>query len=505
MKRFGFTKDLFAKSDQIEVSAPGKLVLLGEHAVVYQRPCLVSAVSKRLKLEIRKLKGGFLQIEATAVGLKGYRKELHQLCQNELPRGARFVETAVKNFFQKYSFNFGIKVEAKDGFDLKYGLGSSAAVTVSVLKGLTELGKIEVDKRELFDLAYQTVLDVQGVGSGFDVAAAIYGGTIYFKTGGEIIKPIADFELPIVVGYSGTKADTPTLVRQLAEKKEKQPRTIEKIFDEISNLVEKGKKAVLKKDWSGLGKLMVANQKFLEKLGVSTPKLGKMISAAQKAGALGAKLSGAGGGDCMIALVNEKDKADVGKAIKKAGGQVVKLGFSAEGVRLERTLGIDDSSELFVVVGENDNIIGYEPRSICHQNKSLIHRLVGIIIFNKKGQILLQKRSKRKSTHPGFYTLSCSGHVSKGEKYQDTAERELEEELGVKIPLRFFKKFISQSEKETHMSALFKGKSEGPFFPNRKEIERVDFFSKKEIRGLLSLRLLTPFAKRSLQEIGILT
>jgi len=319
----------------IKVSAPGKLILLGEHAVVYQRPCLVSAVSRRLNLEIKKSKRKKLFIEAPAVGLKDYQKEINNLCQKKLPKGARFVETAVRNFFQAYNFNFGVKVEAKDGFTLQYGLGSSAAVTVSVLKGLAVLTEVKINKKDLFKLAYRTILDVQGVGSGFDAAAAIYGGTIYFKTGGEIIEPIANFDLPIVVAWSGVKADTPTLVRKIAERKKRYPRVVEKIFNEIESLVEKGKKAILKKDWHNLGELMDINQRLLKSLGVSTEKLEQIIYEVKKAGALGAKLSGAGGGDCVIVLIDDKDRIEVEKAIKKAGGKLVGLQFSAKGVVLE--------------------------------------------------------------------------------------------------------------------------------------------------------------------------
>ncbi len=471
---------------KIEISAPGKLILLGEYAVVYQRPCLVSAVSRRLKLRLEKMKRKIFQIE------KGDKKG--------------FVKTAIKNFSQKYSLDFGVKIETEKGFRLKYGLGSSAAATVSVLKGLAELAKIKMDKRELFNLAYKTVLDVQGVGSGFDVAAAIYGGTIYFKTGGEKIEKIADFDLPIIVGYSGVKADTPTLVRKVAEEKKRHHEMIERIFDEIENLVEEGKKALLEKNWKGLGELMNINQKLLENLGVSTEKLQRMIYEARMAGAIGAKLSCAGGGDCMIALADEKDRNDVERAIEKAGGRVVKLDFGAEGVRLERAGAVDNADELFVIVDKNDKILGFEKRSKCHHDKSLIHRAIGVVIFNNQGKVLLQKRSENKDVFPGFYTISCSGHVGKGEEYLESAKRELKEELGVEIRLDFCKKFISQSERETEMNALFKGKSEGPFFPNKDEVERVDFFSKKEIKHLLSQGklLLTHFAKMSLQKMGVL-
>lgn len=320
---------------KIKVSAPGKLMLLGEHAVVWGRPCLVTAVDRRLKISLEKLKEKSLEIEALSVGIKSYRKNLSQLGKNSPPKKVRFVEIAVKNFVDKYGLNFGIKIKTEDGPPLNYGLGSSAAIIVAVLKGLTALSRKNLTKRKLFGLAYKTVLDVQGVGSGFDVAAAIYGGTIYFKTGGEKIKEISSKNLPLVIGFSGVKADTPTLVRKVEKEKRKHPQIVEKIFGKIEGLVEEGKKTILEKDLQRLGRVMNANQKLLENLGVNTPKLAKLIYASRQAGALGAKLSGAGGGDCMIALVDARDRKDVEEAIENAGGKVIKAKIGAEGVRID--------------------------------------------------------------------------------------------------------------------------------------------------------------------------
>src|SRR3989344_7169383 len=101
----------------------------------------------------------------------------------------------------------------------------------------------------------------------------------------------------------------------------------------------------------------------------------------------------------------------------------------------------DNQNELFIVVDKKDRIIGYRTRYDCHHDKRLIHRAAGIVIFNKQGQILLQKRSKFKDLNPGMYTISASGHVSKGDTYKKAALRELQEELGIQIPLKRVKKF----------------------------------------------------------------
>jgi mevalonate kinase len=179
------------------------------------------------------------------------------------------------------------------------------------------------------------VLEVQGLGSGFDVAACCHGGCLYFQTGGKVIEPLKNCKIPLVVAYSGKKADTPTMVRQFAKKREKNFVKIEKDFDKIAQLVEKAKKAIKKKAWPELGKIMDENQKILKKLGVSTPKLDKMVKAGLEAGAHGAKLSGSGGGDCMFALVEKRNKHRVEQALVKASGILVPVSTGVEGVRVE--------------------------------------------------------------------------------------------------------------------------------------------------------------------------
>lgn len=321
---------------KIEVSTPGKLMLFGEHSVVYGRPCIVTAADQRMRVVVEIEKSSNLQLIAPEVGLSNYLQNIDNLGKSQnIPKGARFVETAVKNFFEKYNIRSGLKIETRSEFSSKFGFGSSSAVTVGVIKALSELFKLELCKQELFDLSYKTVLDVQGVGSGFDLTAAIWGGTIYFKTGGEVIEPIKVLEFPLVVGYTGIKADTPTLIRQVADLHQKNESEVENIFDQIAILTEEAKKALMSGDLKTAGRLMNLNQELLNQLGVSTNKLTVLIEAARGAGAYGAKLSGAGGGDCMISLIQEDNRIEVEEAITKVGGTVLKVETNAEGVNLK--------------------------------------------------------------------------------------------------------------------------------------------------------------------------
>lgn len=330
---------------KITVSAPGKLMLLGEHAVVYNKPCLVTAIDQRIRLTIEAINKPEFHLHAPEVAVLHNKKPMKEIGQGAIPKGAKFVEIAVKNilnFLAEKSpsaidmrIPSGLKITTKSEFSSQYGFGSSAASAVCTIKALSELLKFKFTPEEIFDLSYKTILDVQGSGSGFDVAAAVYGGTIYFVTGGKTVDQLTISHLPLIVGYSGIKADTVTLINQVKEKADKYPQIIEGIYSEIEKIVNEAKVSLLKKDWQSLGELMNFNQGYLDALGVSNSKLSDIIHAARGGGAYGAKLSGAGGGDCIIALIPEKKRNTVEKAIKKAGGSVIKVKTNAEGVRVE--------------------------------------------------------------------------------------------------------------------------------------------------------------------------
>ncbi len=302
---------------KIKSSAPGKLMLYGEHAVVYDRPCIVTAVSSRIHVEIEKTPGRF-KIDAPQV------------------KDVRFVEETLRFFKDKFKTGNGLSIKTKSDFSCQYGFGSSSAVTVALITGLANLYGINLTKKEIFDLGYRITLEVQGVGSGFDIAAATYGKTIYFLTGGKIIEPLPVSNINLVIGYSGIKADTPKIVKNLKLKIEKNKIKFNAIFDEIYNIVENAKRELINENWGKVGELMNKNQQLLRSLEVSTEKLDKMCQAALGAGAYGAKLSGAGGGDCMIALVGEDKKSLVAQAIEAIGGRIINVNSNAPGVQIEK-------------------------------------------------------------------------------------------------------------------------------------------------------------------------
>ncbi len=311
-------------------------MLFGEHAVVYNHPCLVTAVDQRMKATVELLDAREFQLEAPDVNVTKYKKSLAELGKGNIPKGAQFVEIALKNIAEIYPLSSGFKITTTSEFPSEFGFGSSSASTVCTIKAVAELLNLKLSQREIFDLAFKTVLDIQGKGSGFDVAAAVYGGTLYFVTGGKVIEPLELTDLPLIVGYSGVKADTVTLIKNVKEKSDKYPELIESIYMNIEMLVKQAKPAIIAQGWQTVGDLMNINQGYLEALGVSTKKFSAMIYSAKDAGAYGAKLSGSGGGDCMIARAPEGKRKAVEEAIAQAGGAIVSVKTNAEGVRVEK-------------------------------------------------------------------------------------------------------------------------------------------------------------------------
>lgn len=321
---------------RVKVSSPGKLMLMGDHAVVHDRQCLVTAVNQRLWVTIEETsQTGEILIDAPDVGLDQFVVSLKQGELTDLPKAAKFVVQAIRNFDQFHPVKTGLHLTTASDFNATFGFGSSSAVTVASIKALAELQQLALSEAQLFKLAYQTVLDIQGVGSGFDLAAAIWGGTLLFSTGGKEIRPLVVKNLPLVVGYTGVKADTATLVKQVGGFLSAAPELVTPIFDTIQESVIQAEQDLEETNWAHLGQLMNLHQGLLNALGVSSPELERLVFAARSAGAYGAKLSGAGGGDCMIALVDNKTRSVVEEAIQTAGGQVLPVELSAPGIKVE--------------------------------------------------------------------------------------------------------------------------------------------------------------------------
>jgi len=140
------------------------------------------------------------------------------------------------------------------------------------------------------------------------------------------------------------------------------------------------------------------------------------------------------------------------------------------------------AEEIFDVVNERDEVIGKRPRSEVHR-LGLMHRATHVLVFNKRGQVFLQKRSIKKDRQPGLWDSSASGHVDSGEDYDACVMRELQEEIGLRVsevPERLFKLAASPETDQEHVW-VYRCEAEGPFQLHPDEIERGDWFEPGEV------------------------
>ena len=320
-------------------SAPGKLMLFGEHAVLYGQPCIVTAVDLRVQVTVEIMDAPIIQIR-TPLRDETFSIELDEILEkNEFPKDISFISIAIKRFMNLTDKKFGASIKTKSQFTHSYGLGSSSAVTVAALKALSHATSISITPEQIFDLGYQTVLEVQSsAASGFDVAAATFGGILYYVAGGKVIEKIIINSLPLVVCYSGTKASTVEQIKKVSDLYREKTNAVNQVMLEIGKIVAEAKECLSEGNIQETGRLMNKNQDLLEGLGVSTENLNKLIDLARDAGSHGAKLSGAGGGDCIIAVSDEKKIPDVKAALCKSkidNAKVLSLSPLAEGVRID--------------------------------------------------------------------------------------------------------------------------------------------------------------------------
>ncbi|HEX3624180.1 MAG TPA: NUDIX domain-containing protein [Verrucomicrobiae bacterium] len=142
------------------------------------------------------------------------------------------------------------------------------------------------------------------------------------------------------------------------------------------------------------------------------------------------------------------------------------------------------TEDIFDVVNEHDEVIGRAPRSEVHA-RGLLHRAVHVLVFNSRGEVFLQKRSMKKDRQPGTWDSSCSGHVDSGENYDQTAVRELGEEIGLKLnapPERLFK-IDACAETDAEFVWVYRCQSEGPFQLDPDEIESGGWFTPERVSG----------------------
>jgi mevalonate kinase len=284
---------------EITASAPGKVILFGEHAVVLGKPAIAVAVDRRVKVTIRKGKEpNHIKVTIPSLDVEGTINP-HGIIANE-GHGETGILHYIKGALQKTGIEGGLELEVSLDIPVGAGLGSSAAITVATLAAAAIYNQQDLTREQIAQTSHQVELEVQGAASPMDTAVSTYGGVIYLSKGK--VTPLQNpKELPLVVGYTTQPGNTGELVAGVGRLRNTYPHIINPILDSIENLTNEAKQAIMKGEEKRIGELMNINQGLLDALGVNTWKLSRLVYQARQAGALGSKLTGAGGGGSMIA------------------------------------------------------------------------------------------------------------------------------------------------------------------------------------------------------------
>jgi len=334
----------------IETSAPGKVILFGEHAVVYDKIGIAASIGKRcfvtvtsneenkVNLEIKNLylkksltENEFFKLFDIVDELKKNKKfdEIKEIQKNEKLSAPFFV---IASLMKKYGFK---PVKITDDSEIPKNLGSGSSAFSAIALAVSKfLGK-NLSKKEISDFAYEgDVVAHGGTPSGIDNSIVTYGGYIKYRKS-EGIDPLnINFELPLIFVDSGESAKTGETVPYVRSQKEENQKFVNQILERLEEISIQSLDALKEQNLKLMGELMLEYYLELKKLNISTQKLDRIIEIAIKNKALGAKPTGGWGGGCCIVLAKGKKQADdLIKIYKNNGFNSFQSKIGVEGVK----------------------------------------------------------------------------------------------------------------------------------------------------------------------------
>ena len=326
-------------SQLIIATAPAKVILTGEHFVVHGQPALAAAIDIYSKVTVRSNIPNIIEISSPVLGIKSKFsiKELGKKIKrisNDDPIGPLkyIIEKILRTAGQ---IDCGLKIRIDSKIPVGVGLGSSASTAVSTTLAVARYLNLKLTKNDVFEIASIQEKLIHKKPSGIDCTTTTHGGVIFFKIGKDPEYLAPNDSIKIVIGDTQSKRSTGDLVTKVTKRVTIGDGEIHRISESAGKVTMKAVKSYREGDFDNLGKLMNANHEFLQKIGVSTEQLDRLVNATQQVGALGAKLTGAGGGGCMIALCYPEDKHKVAKAIEDTGGRSYIVSIDTTGVKSE--------------------------------------------------------------------------------------------------------------------------------------------------------------------------
>jgi len=294
--------------------ANGKVILFGEHAVVYGVQAIAAGIADGMRARVQSR-----AFEPTTFSIPKWALTV-QLGQP--PQADDLLHRILQYLVEALDINEStFQLELEPNIPHASGMGASAAVAVASIRALAGYFNRSLSENEVNQLAYGCEKLAHGSPSGLDNTLATFGGLLRYRRSdqGAQFEPIQLAQpLKLVVGLSGKKGYTAATVKRVAEAKEANPKRYQSLFDDIATISQQAERALMQGDFPAIAELMNQNQECLRQMQVSCNEIETLISTANRAGALGAKLTGSGDGGAVIIFAGERESS-VRTALQKAG------------------------------------------------------------------------------------------------------------------------------------------------------------------------------------------
>jgi mevalonate kinase len=318
-----------------ETSAPAKIILFGEHFVVYNKPAILASVTKRIKVAAHLNNSKTINIKSD-LGIEASYKE----SDFNIIKGANDSQTilyplyeSARSVLSERHQILGLDILVNSEFSYGLGLGSSAASCVATVAAVDSLFH-KPDKQYVCDKAIKSERLIHNNSSGADCYISTFGGLIYYIKNTGFNKIYCRKDLSLLIGNTGIRHSTGALVSSVKKFKDENSSLFNNLSRRAENICRDAFTAITKGDERKLGELMRENHTLLQQLGVSHDKIDYLVNVCVENGALGAKLTGAGGGGIMIALVPQEEKLKLISIIEKNGCECMAVEIDFNGLML---------------------------------------------------------------------------------------------------------------------------------------------------------------------------
>ncbi|RMG37140.1 MAG: mevalonate kinase [Methanobacteriota archaeon] len=323
-----------------QASAPGKIILSGEHSVVYGYPALVSAISLRCTAYAQFLPEPGIEIISRDLNVRQIYSLDEVIRLKDIPMNkktdnlAYAVFKTIEHLEMDLRRENGVTISISSEIPISAGLGSSAASAVASVGAVISLLREKLENEVISKLAYEGEVLAHGTPSGVDNAAATYGGFLKYEKG-EITKLDIVSEVPLLIVNSMVPRETKKLVGAVRERYNQNEAVMKNILAVMGKIPQEMIQCLSEGDYNRMGQLMEINHGLLEAIGVGHQALSEIVWEAKKNGALGAKLTGAGGGGCGIILPeNEEQALAISHSLQERQFKVFPTKVSHQGVKI---------------------------------------------------------------------------------------------------------------------------------------------------------------------------